>query len=366
MTIPFIDLEAQYQAYKESIDLRIAEVLRRHDFIMGQDVRELELWMSNYTDTHALAVSSGTDALMIALYAMDLNPGDEIITTPFTFFATAEVIAFLGLRPVFVDIDKDTCNIDVTKIEAAITAKTKGIISVSLFGQTSDLDAIEAIARKHKIFHIEDGAQSFGAIYRGKKSCSVTDMSITSFFPSKPLGTYGDGGMIFLKDKDFALKCQSILNQGQIKRYDHKYVGVNARFDTIKAAILMAKLPHYESELEKREYIASRYHIGFKGYPIQILKRKKFTNRHVWAQYTIRIEDRDTVQLALEKKGIPTTVHYPKALHLQEAFAYLGLSEGTFPIAENMMQSVLSIPICPFLSESTQDYIIESLVALLV
>ncbi|MGL5956663.1 MAG: DegT/DnrJ/EryC1/StrS family aminotransferase [Brevinema sp.] len=355
--IPFIDLQAQYQAYKKEIDERIQNVLTRNDFIMGKDVKELEEWMSEYTGTHAVAISSGTDALMIPLYAMDLKEGDEIITTPFTFFATAEIISFLKLKPVFVDIDPETCNIDLSKIEEAITPRTKGIISVSLYGQTPDLDKINEIAKKHRLFHLEDAAQSFGAIYKGKKSCSIAEISATSFFPAKPLGTYGDGGMMFFKDEDFSKKCASILNQGQSVRYSHQYVGVNARFDTIKAAVLMAKLPHYEEELQKREQLAEKYTKAFQGTVIKPLKRETFTDRHVWAQYTVVVEQRDKIQQLLQEKGIPTAIHYPKPLHMQPALEYLGIKE--IPVAEKMSQYVLSLPMHPFLAEETHDFIIH-------
>lgn len=358
--IPYIDLQAQYQAYKADIDQRISDVLARNDFIMGKDVRELEEWMSTYTDTHALAVSSGTDALMIPLYAMNLKEGDEIITTPFTFFATAEVIAFLKLKPVFVDIDPETCNIDITKIEQAITPRTKGIISVSLYGQPVDLDKINEIAKKHNIFHIEDGAQSFGAIYKDKRSCSVASISTTSFFPAKPLGTFGDGGMMFFKDEELAKKCASILNQGQSVRYSHQYVGVNARFDTIKAAVLMAKLPHYENEMQRREEIAANYTNAFTNTKVNPLKRESFTTRHAWAQYTVVVDQRDELQKMLLEKGVPTSIHYPMPLHKQEALAYLNCSD--LPVSESMSQKVLSLPIHPFMSDDVQNTIIQSVV----
>lgn len=356
--IPFIDLQAQYQAYKKDIDERIQNVLNRNDFVMGKDVKELEEWMSHYTDTHAVAISSGTDALLIPLYAMDLKEGDEIITTPFTFFATAEVIAFLKLKPIFIDIDPETCNIDISKIEQAITPKTKGIISVSLYGQTADLDKIEEIAKKHNLFHIEDGAQSFGAIYKGRKSCGVASISTTSFFPAKPLGTYGDGGMMFFKDEEFAKKCSVILNQGQSVRYKHQYVGVNARFDTMKAAILMAKLPHYENELQRREEIATAYTTAFKNTKISPIKRESFTDRHAWAQYTIVSDQRDKLQQLLTEKGIPTAIHYAIPVHKQEALAYLNTDE--LPIAEIMGSKVLSLPMYPFMSKDIQDTIIQA------
>ncbi|MGL4388724.1 MAG: DegT/DnrJ/EryC1/StrS family aminotransferase, partial [Brevinema sp.] len=334
--IPFVDLQAQYQAYKSEIDSRIQGVLERNDFILGKDVKELEEWMSNYTGRHAVAVSTGTDALMVPLYAMDLQEGDEIITTPFTFFATAEVISFLKLKPVFIDIDPETCNMDVSKIEGVITPRTKGIMSVSLFGQTSDIDEIEAVAKKHGFFHLEDAAQSFGAIYKGRKSCGLTSIASTSFFPAKSLGTYGDGGMMYFENKDLAEKCFSIINQGQKVRYEHQYVGMNSRFDTLKAAILMAKLPHYEDELSKREEIAQRYTKAFENNEIQIIKKSSFTEKHARAQFTLVLKNRDKVAAELQKSGIPTAIHYPKPLHLQPALAYLNYQIGDFPVAEEM------------------------------
>ncbi|MGL4393688.1 MAG: DegT/DnrJ/EryC1/StrS family aminotransferase [Brevinema sp.] len=364
--IPFVDLQAQYQAYKAEIDARIAGVLQRNDFILGKDVKELEEWMSNYTGRHSVAVSTGTDALMVPLYAMGLQEGDEIITTPFTFYATAEVVAFLKLKPVFVDIDPKTCNIDPTKIEAAITPRTKGIISVSLFGQCADIDAIEAIAKKHNIFHMEDAAQSFGAVYKGRKSCGLTSIAATSFFPAKALGTYGDGGMMYFEDKNFADKCFSIINQGQKVRYEHQYVGMNSRFDTLKAAILMAKVGHYEDELAKRAEIAAAYTSAFKQNGINIVETAEFTDKHARAQFTLVLENRDKVAETLNKNGVPTAIHYPKPLHLQEALSYLNYSEGSFPIAEEMSSKVLSIPIHPFLKDSDRDIIIENVIGAVV
>lgn len=357
--IPFIDLQAQYQAYKTKIDQRIAGVLSRNDFILGQDVKELEHWMSDFTNSHAVAVSSGTDALMIPLYAMDLKEDDEIITTPFTFFATAEMISFLKLKPVFVDIDSRTCNIDVSKIEQAITPKTKGIISVSLFGQPTDFDAIQKIADKHSIFHLEDGAQSFGAMYKDKSSSGYAPISTTSFFPAKPLGTYGDGGMMFFHDKNLADRCACILNQGQKVRYEHQLVGVNSRFDTLKAAILMAKLEYYEEELQKREEIAQRYITAFQNSDAKPLAREKFTTKHAWAQFTLVSENRDQVCEILKEKGIPTSIHYPKPLHLQPALEYLNQGAGSFPVSEEMAKKVFSIPMHPFLEKDVQQIIIN-------
>ncbi|MGL4366704.1 MAG: DegT/DnrJ/EryC1/StrS family aminotransferase [Brevinemataceae bacterium] len=362
--IKFIDLHAQYEAYKTEINNRIQAVLDRNDFIMGKDVFELEEWMSNYTNRIAVAISSGTDALMIPLYAMGLKEGDEIITTPFSFFATAEIIAFLKLTPVFVDINLETCNIDHTKIEAAITSKTKGIISVSLYGQTSDMDAIEAIAKKHNLFHMEDGAQSFGAVYKGKKSCGIAAISTTSFFPTKPLGTIGDGGMMFFEDEQFAKKCRCIVNQGQVVRYQHHEIGVNARFDTIKAAVLMAKLPYFEEELEKRNHIAQRYIKAFVSSKVNLVKQESFTDRSAWAQFTINVRQRSKVQEMLAERGIPTVVHYPQTIYSQPAFKYLGY-ENICPIAEQISQSILSLPMYPFLSEESQNIIIDNVLDVL-
>lgn len=357
--IPFIDLKAQYQAYKTEIDARVQGVLDRCDFIQGKDVKELEAYMSDYIGAHCVTAASGTDALLIPLLTKCLKPGDEIITSPFSFFATVEVIALLGYKPVFVDIDPETCTIDAAQIEKAITPKTKGIISVSLYGQCADLDAVNAVAQKHKIFHLEDAAQSLGAGYKNSKSCAVAEMSGTSLYPAKSLGAYGDAGLMFFKDKAHADEARIYMNHGQVVTYNHKYISINGRFDTLQAAIVMAKLPHYDEELAIRQEVADYYTSRLQGSSALLLKRASYTTRHVWAQYSLRVQKRSEFQQYLKDKGIPTAVHYPKALHLQDAAAYLGLKEGAFPIAEKMSTEIVSLPMHAFIDKDTRKLVMD-------
>jgi len=359
MNIQFANLQAQYQNYKSEIDSAIQNVLNSAHFIMGPEVADLERALSEFTGVHAITCANGTDALMIALSAIGVRPGDEVITTPFTFIATAEMIALVGAKPVFVDINESDFNIDVSKIEAAITSKTKAIIPVSLYGQPSDMDTINNIAARHGIKVIEDAAQSFGATYKGRRSCNLSELATTSFFPAKPLGCYGDGGAIFTQNAELAEKIKSIRNHGQIKRYYHKYIGVNSRLDTIQAAILNVKLKYYEEEMKMRQTIADRY--------TSLLKDKVKTptvlpeRTSVWAQYTIRVNDRDAVQKKVKEKGIPTAVHYPRPLHLQEAFAFCGGKEGDLPVAEQMSSEVMSIPMSAYLTQEEQNFVCENI-----
>lgn len=359
-TVDFIDLKTQYQRDKEVIWAKLSKNMENASFILGQDVTELEKTLAHYVGVnHAIGVASGTDALWIPLLAYGVGPGDEIITTPFTFAATIEVIAFVGAKPVFVDIDPRTYLIDINKIEKAITPRTKGIIPVSLYGQTPDMDAINAIAKKYNLWVMEDAAQSFGAIYKGKKSCGISDVAATSFFPSKPLGCYGDGGMIFTNDDELATKIRQIANHGQHVRYQHKYIGMNSRLDTLQAAILLAKWQHFEDEANARHQIGSYYtELLQDTVPTPILE--PFTTRSVYAQYTIRVKNRDQFISTLKDKGIPTAIHYPIPLHLQEAYRYLGYKKGDFPHAEEAAEEVVSLPMHPFLSEDTIRFIVNT------
>jgi UDP-2-acetamido-2-deoxy-ribo-hexuluronate aminotransferase len=362
MSIPFIDLKSQYQALKPEIQARINAVLEHGQYILGPEVRELEEKLEIYTVAkHCIAVSSGTDALLISLMAIGIGPGDEVITTPFTFVATAEVIVLLGATPVFVDIEPDTCNIDVSKIEAAITVKTKAIMPVSLYGQPADMDEINAIATKHgNIPVIEDACQSFGATYKGKKSCNLSTIGCTSFFPSKPLGCYGDGGAIFTNDDELAQACREIRVHGQSRRYVHTRIGVGGRMDTLQAAILLAKLERFDWEVDQRVAIGKRYNELMDNAGIRRMSQRK-DRTSIFAQYTVFIEDRDTVQAQLKSTGIPTTVHYPLSLHLQPAFSGFGSIEGTCPVAEAVSQKVMSLPMHPILTEETMIAIAGSL-----
>lgn len=360
MKIPFIDLKTPYLAHKEKILGEIEKVLDSTQFIMGESVKELESSLANYTKSkHAIACSSGTDALMLALMALDIKPNDEVITTPFTFISTAEVIALLGAKPVFVDIDEKTYNMDATKIEQAITSKTKAIMPVSLYGQCADMDAINSIGKKHNIPIIEDAAQSFGATQNGKKSCALSDIGCTSFFPSKPLGCYGDGGAIFTDNEAIATKLKIILNHGQKERYKYDVIGINGRLDTIQAAVLHVKLECFNEEVKKREAIGARYSELLKDIVTTPTIMKN--NTHVYAQYTILSENRDALMKKLNDSGIPTAIHYPIPLHLQKAFGYLEYEKGDFPISEKIASKVLSLPMSPYLSEKQQDMVVEAI-----
>lgn len=359
MSIQFIDLKAQYQHLKADIDARIHAVLDHGQYIMGPEVKEVEQRLAEYTGAqHAIGVCDGTKALLIAMMALDIGPGDEVITTPFTFIATGEMIALLGAKPVFVDIDPVSYNLDPARLEAAITPRTRAIMPVSLYGQCADFDAINAIAAKHGIAVIEDGAQSFGAGQRGKKSGNLSTIGCTSFFPSKPLGCYGDGGACFTSDDALAKKMREIRVHGQDRRYHHPIIGLNGRLDTIQAAVLLAKLPSFADEVAARERIGARYSLLLRDVArVPVIAEG---NSHVYAQYTIEVDDREAVQAKLKELGVPTAVHYPIPLHLQPAFAHLNLPEGSFPLSEAAGRRVMSLPMHPFLDEATQDAIVAA------
>ena len=361
MKIPFIDLQKQYQEYKKEIDEQIAEVLESSIYIGGKKVTLLEEKLAKFTGAkRAIVCSSGTDALLLSLMALGIKKGDEVITTPFTFIATAEVISLLGATPVFVDIDEKTYNIDPNKIEEKITKHTKAILPVSLYGQVADMKEINKIAKKHDLKVIEDGCQSFGATYRGKKSCNLSDIGCTSFFPSKPLGCYGDGGAIFTNDEELALKIKMLLNHGQNMRYRHKYIGINGRLDAIQAAVLLIKLKYFSNEVKQREEIGKRYTNLLKDSDI-ITPYIEDDRSSVYAQYSIRVKNRDKVIEHLNKQGIPTAIHYPMPLHLQECFGYLGYKEGDFEVAEKISKEILSLPMSAFLNKEVQDDIVKAL-----
>lgn len=362
MKINFIDLQSQYKAYEKEINNEVIDVMSSAQFIGGAKLSILENSLASYTKAkHAICCSSGTDALLLALMALDICEGDEIITTPFTFIATAEVIALLKAKPVFVDIDEDTYNINVSQIEEKITSKTKAIIPVSLYGQVADMDEINQIAQKYNLVVIEDACQSFGATYKGKKSGNLSTIGCTSFFPSKPLGCYGDGGAIFVNDDALATKIRILLNHGQDRRYNHKYVGINGRLDAIQAAVLNVKMKYFEEEVEKRALIGKRYIDELKnidGIKVPFIKNDRDS---VFAQFTLVCENRENIEKKLNEKGVPTAIHYPKPLHLQEVFEYLGYKTGDFPISEKISNDVMSIPMSPFLTQLEQDYIINVL-----
>jgi UDP-2-acetamido-2-deoxy-ribo-hexuluronate aminotransferase len=353
MKIDFANLQHQYQLYKNEIDSAINAVLNKSNYILGEECDLLERELEAFTEAkHAIVCSSGTDALLLAMMAFDIQPEDEIITTPFTFIATAETIALMKATPVFVDIQADTYNIDPSKIEAAITPKTKAIMPVSLYGQPPDLDEIQLIADKHNLKVIIDGAQSFGATYQGKSDSALGDISCTSFFPAKPLGCYGDGGAVFTNDDGLAEKMRMLRVHGQGQRYHHQYIGIGGRLDTLQAAVLLAKLPHYRQEIEMRQQIAQSYNDKLPNTPEVVLPKVKPDRTSVWAQYTLNTENRGLLQERLQKAGIPTAIHYPKPLHLQECFDYLNYNVGDFPIAEKAANQVISLPMNAFLTEN--------------
>ena len=355
----FIDLQEQYRRYQPQIDARMRAVMDHGHFIMGPEIAECEQALAAYVGVkHAITVASGTDSLEIALRAWGIGPGDEAITVPFTWISSAEAIGLVGAKPVFVDIDPLDFNMDAVKLEAAITSRTKAIMPVSLFGQMPDFAEISTIAEKHGLPVLEDAAQSFGAAQHGRKSCAVSTAGSTSFFPAKPLGCYGDGGALFTDDDNLALKMKAIRTHGGTKRHHHTLLGMNGRFDTLQAAVIVAKLPHFSEEVEARSRIGARYS--------ELLKDVCETpairpgNVHVYAQYTIRVPDRDVFGAKLKETGIPTAVYYPKCLHEQPVFADLGYKWGDFPVAEKASREVISLPMHPFLSEADQDRVIDA------
>lgn len=357
----FIDLQTPYKNIQKQIHRRINGVLDHGQYIMGPEVSELESSLATFVGTqHCIAMASGTDALLAALMALGIDRDDEVITSPFSFISTAETIALLGAKPVFVDIDEKTYNIDPNKIEAAISRKTKAIMPVSLYGQCANFDEINTLAKKYRLPVIEDGAQSFGATYKGKKSCSLTTIGCTSFFPSKPLGCYGDGGAAFTNDDGLAKKMRQIRVHGQDGRYYHPLIGFNGRMDTLQAAILMAKFSIFPEEISLRQRIGYHYTKKLKAHVCAPVIDSHCTS--VYAQYTIQVEDRDGLREMLQTRGIPTAIHYPIPLHLQPAFSFLKYGEGSLPLSERAAKRVLSLPMHPYLEEVAQDKIIETII----
>jgi len=367
--IEFIDLKTQYAQHKTEIDRRIQRVLEHGQYIMGPEVQELETALSVRTGAkHCITVSSGTEALLMSLMALGIKPGDEVITTAFTFVATAEVVVLLGAVPVFVDIEADTCNIDANLIEAAITSKTRAIITVSLYGQVADMDEINAIAYKYGIAVIEDAAQSFGADYKGRKSCHLSTIGCTSFFPSKPLGCYGDGGAIFCDDDVLAQACREIRVHGQSRRYHHTRIGVGGRMDTLQCAVVLAKLDRFDWEVEQRISIGKRYLDLLQNMDtsesasIQTLALRP-DRSCVWAQFTLQTDAREQVLEKLRLAGIPVAIHYPEPLHHQPAYRNLYRAAGTLSCTEAAAKYVFSLPMHPYLKVSEQERIIATVLA---
>ncbi|CAI3159562.1 UDP-2-acetamido-2-deoxy-3-oxo-D-glucuronate aminotransferase [Acinetobacter calcoaceticus] len=357
--IDFIDLKAQQNRIKDKIDAGIQNVLTHGQYILGPEVIELEEKLASYVGAkHCITCANGTDALQIAQMAFGIGSGDEVITPGFTYIATAETVALLGAKPVYVDVNSKTYNLDVEKLEAAITPRTKAIIPVSLYGQCADFDAINAIAEKYGIPVIEDAAQSFGATYKGRKSCNLSTVACTSFFPSKPLGCYGDGGAIFTNDDELAKVIRQIARHGQDKRYHHIRVGVNSRLDTLQAAILLPKLEILDDEMQARQKVAEVYNHLFNQAGIHTTPYLEPHNTSAWAQYTIQVDNRAEVQEKLKARGIPTAVHYPIPLNKQPAVAD---SEIHLPIGDAIAEKVMSLPMHPYLTIEAQEKIVQAL-----
>jgi len=355
----FIDLKSQYSLLKEQIDAGIQRVLDHGQYILGPEVADLESQLTQFTGAkHCISVANGTDALQIALMALNIGPGDEVITPGFTYIATAETVAVLGAKPVYVDIDPRTYNLDPNLLEAVITPKTKAIIPVSLYGQCADFDAINTIAGKYNIPVIEDAAQSFGATYKERKSCNLSQIACTSFFPSKPLGCYGDGGAIFTNDDSLAIILRQIARHGQDRRYHHIRVGVNSRLDTIQAAILLPKLKVFQGELDKRHAIAERYNSLFSTHDFKETPYIESYNQSAWAQYTVCVPKREQVQEFLKQAGIPTMVYYPMPLNKQPAVA----DSNPLPVGDKVAQVVMSLPMHPYLTKEDQIKIVSAVV----
>ena len=365
--IPFADLKSQYNAYKSEIDKAVLDVMGSSMYIMGPEVEKLEKNLAAYVGAkHALSVSSGTDALLLALMSYGIKAGDEVITTPFTFIATAEVIALVGAKPVFADIDETTYNLDIEKVKPLINEKTKAIIPVSLYGLPADMDKFAELVKGTNIKLIEDACQSFGATDKGKYSCNYNSMGCTSFFPSKPLGCYGDGGAVFTNDDKEAEILSNLRNHGQVARYKHKYIGINGRLDAMQAAILNVKLAHFKEEIATRINIGNNYtaniKAAYKGDKADIITPFIPEGKvSVYAQYSVRVKNREEVAKKLNEQGIPTAIHYPIPLHMQECYAGCGFKEGDLPVSEKVSKEIMSLPMSAFLKEDDQDFIVDAL-----
>jgi UDP-2-acetamido-2-deoxy-ribo-hexuluronate aminotransferase len=356
--VEFVDLQEQRRRIKDEIDAGIKRVLDHGRFILGPEIAKLEEQLAEFSGArYCISCANGTDALQIAQMALGIGPGDEVITPGFSYIATAETIAILGARPVYVDIDARTYNLDPTKLEDAITPRTKAIIPVSLFGQCAEFDAINAIANKHNIPVIEDAAQSFGASYKDGRSCNLSHIACTSFFPSKPLGCYGDGGAVLTNDEELAAAIRQIARHGQEKRYHHVRLGMNSRLDSIQAAILLAKLRIFDEEINSRNAVATRYSEQFGESDSYVAPYVEPFNVSVYAQYTLAVNNRDQVQKNLQEAGIPTAVHYPVPLNRQPAVAD---EKASLPVGDRTADRVISLPMHPYLSEQDQDTIVAA------
>lgn len=358
----FCDLQSQYRAYKQEIDDAIGEVMAQTNFIQGEPVKLLEEELSDYLGVHhCVTCANGTDALVLALMAVGVGPGDEVITSPFTFFATAEAVSVIGATPVFVDIEPDTYNIDPHRIEEKITPRTKAILPVSIFGQPASMDEILTIANQHELPVIEDAAQSFGATYRGRHSGALSTVGCTSFYPTKPLGCYGDGGALFTDDETIAARAKEYANHGQRERNQHSRIGMNSRLDTIQAAILRIRLSHLDAELATRQRIAERYCAAMPGADGAVAPQIRGDRRSAWAQFSIQLSDRDRFRQHLLALGIPTAVYYERPIYRQEVYAELHADPSHFPVTEELCQRVVSLPMSSHLTSDGQEAVIAAM-----
>ena len=376
MKVPLLDLKAQYAAIKAEIDAAVAAVMESQQFILGPQVQQCEQAVAQYSGcAYGIGVTSGTDALLVCLMAEGIGPGDEVITTPYTFFATAGSVARVGAKPVFVDIDSASYNLDAAQIESKITAHTRAIIPVHLYGQMADMDAVMQVAKAHRLVVIEDAAQAIGAQYKGRRAGSIGDYGCFSFFPSKNLGAAGDGGMVVTQDAQRAEKVIRLRVHGSQPKYYHKVIGGNFRLDTLQAAVVLAKLRHLDTWTAARQRNAERYNRLFgetglgiadssqpgprrNGFPCLLLP-KVVADRHIFNQYVIRVARRDQLRAALQEKGVGAEIYYPVPLHLQECFAYLGLKAGAFPESESAAKETLALPIYPELSDEQARYVVQ-------
>lgn len=365
--INMYDPSRDYKKYQSEYDNAINKVINHGGFINGPEVSEIENLLANYVGVkHCITVANGTDAIQIAMMALDVGSGDEVITVSHTWISTAEAIAIIGGIPVFVDIEKDTFNMDPSKFEAKISQKTKAILVVSLYGQMVEFDTINRIAEKYQLPVVEDAAQSFGAKYKGKRSCSLSKIATTSFFPTKPLGCYGDGGACFTNDDELAIKIRAIKNHGCLTRFNHLYIGMNSRLDTLQAAILLVKIKHLDEILENRNRVANYYHISLKELEKEGLIKLPITrpeNYHVWAQYSILVKNRvvrDKLIYSLKDKNINVSIFYPKPLHTQKCFDYLGYREGNLPVTEDVCNRIINLPCYGEIVEEELLYICQT------
>ncbi|MEJ2459949.1 MAG: DegT/DnrJ/EryC1/StrS family aminotransferase [Novosphingobium sp.] len=356
----FIDLKSQQARIRDDLEKRLHAVLDHGQYILGPEVTEMEQQLATYAGSeHCVSAASGTDALLLALMALDIGPGDEVITTPFSFIATAEVIGLVGATPVFVDIQPDTFNIDPDKLADAITDKTRAVMPVSLFGLCADMDAINAIAEPRGIDVIEDAAQSFGATYKDRRSCGLSRIACTSFFPAKPLGCYGDGGAVFTRDADIATRLKELRNHGQDRQYHHPRLGINGRMDGMQAAVVLSKLSIFDDEVEARARIGARYSALLADCDC-VTPYIPDGYQSVYAQYTLQVNNRDAVREALQKAGIPSAVYYPVTLDMQPALRERSRVSGTLDVTHDLAGKVLSLPMHPYLDDATQDLIVEA------